>query len=476
MLAEHFDGNGPEFWRQACALSLEGVISKRADRPYIGGRSRDWIKVKCALRQEFVVVGFTAPSGSRTGFGALLLAVTEDDGLRYAGRVGTGFSDAALRELRSKLDTLVAEQPPVEPPKGVRLGDITWVRPELIAEVRFREWTREGVARQASFAGLREDAAATDVVHEKPATRITNPDKVLWAPASDGSSRSGSAPVTKADVVAYYESIAEHILAALAGRPLTLVRCPHGLSSECFYQKHPDPRGFPESLDTFRITEHGKERTYLHVESLEGLIDLVQLGTLELHAWNSLVGDPERPDRIIFDLDPGPGISWVDVCRAGHDLRTALAALGLTAWPKTTGGHGLHLVVPIVPQRTYDEVRALSRAFVDTLAAHEPNRFTARMAKREREGRIFIDYLRNAHGATAVVAYSTRARAGIPVAVPIAWEELTPALDPAAFDIRTVPARSNAPGFRPWNGYEAARVELEDALFTALDVPAGSRR
>lgn len=448
LLAEHIESQGAGFYREACALSFEGVVSKRADRSHAPGRSREWLKVKCSMRGRFVVGGFTLPAGSRAGFGALLLGDAEGGepatagGLHYTGRVGTGFSDAALRDIRARLDALATDESPfAEPPRG-RMPEVRWVRPELVAEVKFAEWTAEGHLRHPSFVQLVEAPPA-----EPPAP----------APATPGER-------TKADLLGYYEAVAEHLLPELLGRPLTLVRCPHGQIESCFYQKHPHPRGFPESVRRVDILERGEQRVYMHVDSPEGILALVRLGAIEFHPWNSTAERPATPDRVIFDLDPGPGVTWSDVCAAAREIREALDLLGLAAFPKTTGGPGLHLVVPIAPTLPYDTVRAFAKAFAEELAADAPTRFTSRMAKSERPGRIFIDYLRNAGGATAVAALSARARPGLPVAVRVAWEEVTPDLDPAAFDVRSVPLRLRQQTEDPWPDYAARSRDLADLL------------
>jgi len=493
---DHIRGRGVDFHREACTLALEGSVSKLAERPYVPGRTDEWRKVKCLMRQEFVVGGFTEGEGSREGFGALLLGTYDDEGgLRYAGRVGTGFTDADLRAIRARLDELEVDAPPfVEAPGGLRR--LThWVRPELVAEVSFQEWTRDGVIRQPSFHGLREDKPARQVLGEAAegagggeggaaegagggegatvtvaGVGVTKPNKVLFEP-KDGS----SAGVTKLDLARYYERVAGHMLPWVERRPLTMVRCPHGAARNCFYQKHPEGKGFPKSLGLVTIEDRDGPAVYVYPESPTSLVALAQHGVLEIHTWNSHAEDPERPDQIVFDLDPGPGLDWFDVRDAATFVRDALAALGLTAFAKTTGGKGLHLVVPIEPDALYDDVRALAQAFVQRIAAHDPKAFTSKMAKSTRTGRVFIDYLRNAHGATAIAPFSTRARGGAPVAVPVTWAELEAGLDPGEFDIRTVPERLDNLAEDPWASFDETRAPLTDALFAALGLPRQGR-
>jgi bifunctional non-homologous end joining protein LigD len=475
---EHFPGHGPDFHAASCRLLLEGSVSKRGDRPWVPGRTRDWLKVKCLARQEFVVGGWADPAGSREGFGALLLGVPDGAGrLRYVGRVGTGFTDRALAHLKARLAAIATDAPPfADPPRAARTH---WVRPELVAEVAFREWTRDGLLRQASFKGLREDKAPSEVRREDsvdaadpPAERgsasvrgiaVTNPDRFL-APAG----------ITKLGLARYYDAVADWMLPHVLGRPLTIVRCPHGAGDDagCFYQKHPESRGWPDAFGTVEIVDSAGPAVYFFVKDAAGLIALAQLGTLEVHTWSALASDPEHPDRIVFDLDPGPGVQFAEVADGAHTVRDALRALGLAAFVKTTGGHGLHVVAPIVAERGWGEVRAFAHGLVEVLARERAGRFTDLASKVERPGRVFIDYLRNAHGATAVCAYSTRARPGAHVSVPVTWEELERGLDPAAFDVRSVPARLAALGADPWSGYETARVRLDGAALAAVGASA----
>jgi bifunctional non-homologous end joining protein LigD len=485
-LVEHYSGDGIEYHSSSCKLLLEGSVSKRGDRPWVPGRTRDWLKAKCLARQEFVVGGWTDPEGSRQGFGALLLGAYDPGGkLRYTGRVGTGFTERTLVEIGDRLKELATDDPPfADPPHPAHLH---WVRPDMVVEVAFREWTHDGILRQPSFKGVRDDKAARDVVRESPAPASqasADPAEAVPTPVDDEppievggvtithpSRRLEPAGITKADLALYYEAVSEWMLPHIVGRLLTLVRCPHGESGEtgCFYQKHPEARGWPDSLKPVTIRDSDGPALYSYVEDEAGLLALAQLGTLEIHVWNSMASDPERPDRIVFDLDPGPEVAFADVAAGARTVRDALGALGLAAFVKTTGGHGLHVVTPIVPDRTYDDVRAFAHGLVSVLAAQRPDLFTALMAKSQRPGRVFVDYLRNAHGATAVCAYSTRARPGARVSVPVAWQRLT-GLDPSTYDTVSVPRRLAALRNDPWDGYEKSRRALTDEMFAALGV------
>lgn len=494
---DHVVADGHAFHHEACALRLEGAVSKRGDRPWVGGRGGDWLKTKCLERQEFVIVGWTDPAGSRRGFGALLLGVNEDGALRYAGRVGTGFTETDLSEIGGRLSGISAKAPSFEVPASVAKLRPHWVEPVLVAEVAFREWTRGGVVRQPSFKGLREDKPASEVVAETAGAAraddgptadaaprssqrkvevagisISNPDKLLYP---DGASQDSG--VTKLALARYYEAIWPHIEPHLTGRPLTLVRCPHGATKGCFYQKHPDARGSaPAALRRFTIAEHGTDQIYLYLDDLPGLISLVQLGVLEIHAWNSMASDVDRPDRIVFDLDPAPDVEWPAVRDAALLVRDALDSLEIASFVKITGGKGLHVVAPIVPDLEYDDVRAFAHAFVERFEAADPAHFTARMALDRRPGRVFIDYLRNAHGATAVSAFSTRAREGAPVSVPLSWSEISAAKTLPVMGIREVVSRVTAQAYEdPWAGYESRRSALTDAGFTALGIPRQAR-
>ena len=445
---DHIDGHGDVFFDRACEYSLEGVVSKKRGSTYRSGRGRDWVKSKCLQRQEFVVVGYTDPGGSRSGFGALALGVNDPAGLRYVGRVGTGFTERTLADLYAELTPLLTDEPPVmNPPSGAEAQGLHWVEPSLVAEVAFAEWTAEGALRHPSFLGLRVDKPAEEVVLETPSEMatdaadhagagsetaqparnakaeetvrvagvvLTNPGRVFWPEIG----------FTKLDLVRFYEQVADRILPHVANRPLSLVRCPNGYTGECFYQKHVE--NFPSAVLTVGITEGdgGATVPYPWIDSLSGLVGLAQMGVLEIHPWGARRDNPDRPDRLVFDLDPDPALPWGQVAATALLLRSELGRLGLESWLKTTGGKGLHVVVPIDRRTDWPDARAFARAFVDSIVRIEPRMFTANMRKGQRDGRIFIDYLRNSRGATAVAPYSTRAREWAPVSMPMTWEEL----------------------------------------------------
>lgn len=504
--SDHLEGSGRAFFEEACRVGLEGVVSKRADAHYTSGRSRAWRKTKCLLRQEFVVVGFTDPSGSRRGFGALLLGVhTESGELVTAGRVGTGFSDEVLLELRDRLEELERDTPPVVDPPTRRLSrDVHWVDPALVVDVAFGEWTEEGRLRHPSFQGLREDRDPADVVREEPArapggrvrkgkaraprepghptrtrarsrgakggsgsgdsgpvagVRLTHPDRVLFPDVG----------LTKRQLARYYERVADLALPHLADRPLTLLRCPEGREGDCFYQKH-GGQSVPDRVPRVEIEEEDGTELYLAVDGLPALITLVQLGTLEFHVWGARIDRLDRPDLLVMDLDPGPGVEWTRVVDAALSLRDRLDELGLVPFARSTGGAGLHVVAPLVRRSDWAEVKGFARALANELARSDRTGFTTSPSKSRRKGRIFVDYLRNDPGATAIATYSTRGRPGAPVALPLAWPELEDSSsdEPLRWSVTEVPDRLAELDADPWDGFEDARRTLTKAMREAV--------
>ena len=487
--SEHVQGHGEAFFAEACRMGLEGIISKLSGQPYGSGRSRDWVKTKCVLRQEFVIGGFTDPEGRRQGIGALLIGYYERKRLVFAGKVGTGFTHATAMDLRRRLDAIERPSPPFGPPPAGALGRRAhWVRPSLVCEVVFTEWTGDGKIRHPSFQGVRTDKPAREITRERaqtttndPATsartrrRSTRHRSTVDAPGVAGVAISNAdrvvypdAGITKLDVARYYESVGEWIVPHVAGRPLTLVRCPEGIGGRCFYMKHSKvwARG---PLRRVRIQEKTKLGEYLIADDLAAIVGLVQTGILEIHTWNSSFDvDVERPNRIVIDLDPGNGVEWPEVVHASRVVRRALTALDLDSFPKTTGGRGLHVVVPLVPQADWSECLVFTRGICEALQRADPDTFTTQFAKAGRARKILLDYLRNNRTNTSIAAYSTRARAGATVSVPLTWGELRPSLDPLRFTIRTVPQRLERLAADPWRNYWTCRQKLTAQRLRAI--------
>ncbi|MFK0091963.1 DNA ligase D [Pseudomonas sp. NPDC090592] len=414
----------------ACRLQLEGLIGKRTDSPYGGRRSSDWVKLKCTQRQEFVIVGFTDPKGSRNGFGALLLGLHDGASgqLRYAGKVGTGFSAATLDSIHARLKPLQTDRPPLpKPPTGSEARGVHWLKPQLLAEVAYAQMTREGIVRHSVFHGLRDDKPATAIdlerampakraaqtQHEDAGTlRLTHPDRVVDATSG----------TTKRQVAQYYAQVADWLLPQLKGRPVALVRAPDGLGGELFFQKNADQLHIPHLL-SYSKAQAGQAAMVLN--RADSLLGAVQMNTLELHTWNATTRDFDKPDRFVLDLDPDPALPWKAMLEATQLTLTLLDELGLKVFLKTSGGKGMHLVVPLTRRAGWDEVKDFSHALVKHMAGLFPDRLSAVSGPKNRVGRIFIDYLRNGKGATTVAAYSLRAREGLPVSVPIWREELS---------------------------------------------------
>ena len=461
---DHVLGEGERVLGALCAGGYEGIISKRADGRYLSGkRGHGWLKIKCGNRQEFVIGGWSK-SDKRRGFASLLLGHMKEGKLVYAGRVGTGFTGAMIDEMAERLAGMTIDEAPfTDVPREARRG-ATWVRPELVAEVAFTEFTPDGHLRHPSYLGLREDKAAADVVREiaveapkaaaagsRHGIALSNPDRVLFPESG----------LTKAGLADYYETVGSLLLDEIGNRPLSLVRCPQGRGKHCFFQKHDSGNSQAmRRIDLHEITSEGAERQpYLYVDDLAGVMAAVQMGTLELHIWGSHVPTEEKPDRLVFDLDPDEGLGFPAVVEAAHDLRARLKALGLESWPMLSGGKGVHVVVPIEPAAEWAAVKAWCKAFADRAAADQPARYTATLAKKARVGRIFIDYLRNGRGATAIAPYSTRARAGAPVAAPVAWKELSGFEGGAAFgvgDAATLVKRAKSVALKGWARSEQA--------------------
>lgn len=504
---EDFEGDGGAFFHQVCRLGLEGIVSKNRSRPYFPGRSAEWLKTKCVAREEFVIGGFTEPSGSRRGLGALLVGYYDARGkLRYAGRVGTGFSEKLLGELRKRLDALERKTSPFDefgpgrPPRGTH-----WVDPTLVAQVEFTQWTRDGILRNPSFQGLREDKPAREVRRDvaieaangddpnsaangkakrrnaksksaKPTTttradkaepnvadteskglvagiQLTHPDKVLYPELG----------ITKLGLAGYYLQAADWMLPYVAARPLTLVRCPAGQAGKCFFQKHVGP-GLPANLRSVAIAEKDKVGQYVVVDDVAGLVSLVQMGALEIHMSAAREDDFERPDMLIFDLDPDPTVAWPEVIRAAREMRAFLEDLGLRSFVKTTGGKGLHVVAPVRRRHEWPALKQFAKDVAERVAGQAPDRYLTNMSKAARQGKIFIDYLRNERNATSVAPFSTRAKPTAPVSTPVDWDELTPTVTSDYFNVSNLPGRLAKLERDPWADFFKLRRSITAAM------------
>jgi bifunctional non-homologous end joining protein LigD len=484
---DHFEAPANAVLESACRMNLEGIISKRIDSPYRAGRVGDWTKAKCRAGHEVVIGGWTREGGHLR---SLLVGVNRDGQLVPVGRVGTGFSQAKAQTLMQRLKPLASDRSPFTGPDAPRGGrDVQWVKPQLVAEIEFAGWTGSGNVRQAAFKGLREDKPAREVVAERPAaaeetamkkpapkpsrktrsatTRsesnvvmgvpISKPDKPLWPDADDRK------PVTKLDLARYYESIGEWLMRHIEGRPCSIIRAPDGIGGQRFFQRHA-MKGTSNLLSLTRVS--GDHEPYLQVDRIEGLAALAQSAAAELHPWNCEPYQPEVPGRLVFDLDPSPEVSFDAVIAAARELKERLEALGLVTFCKTTGGKGLHVVAPLAPAKRsklrWPEAKAFAQTVCAQMAEDSPDRYLLNMAKKQRTGRIFLDYLRNDRLSTAVAPLSPRLREGAPVSMPLRWPQVKSGLDPARYTVRTAPAliaKSKA-----WEEYCEAVRPLEPAI------------
>ena len=480
------EGSGEEVFSHACRIQLEGIVSKRRDAPYVSGRSQSWLKSKCGMEQEFVIIGWRPSDKPRRPFRSLLLALREEGELRYAGRVGSGYSGERLDDLAAQFRKLERKGSPAAgvPPAIARHA--RFLEPKLVAQIAFRGWTRDNLVRQGSFKGLRSDKPPSEIDRERAmpkesavkrakaevnikapkrravgakahkahgaeagefaGVRVTHPDRVLFEAQG----------VTKRDLIDYYLSVSDLILPHVANRPLSLVRCPRGSGGECFFQKHASA-GFPGEFGHIRIKEKSATREYMTIEDERGLVAAVQVGVLELHVWGSRTDTLEKPDRMVFDFDPDEGLPFARVRDAAKDMRERLKRLGLESFAMATGGKGIHVVVPLEPKHSWDEHRNFAEALARLMEDEEPERFVANMSKAKRKGRIFVDYLRNGRGATAISPYSTRARAGAFVATPVSWQQLARLKDAHPASIKDARKLLKAD---PWPDYEQVKQAL----------------
>ena len=458
-VADHVIGAGEKLHARMCEAKQEGIIAKRIDAPYRHSRTKNWVKVKCIQRQEFIVVGWSESSARARPFASLLLATRDGDDLVYRGKVGTGFDSDDLDRLSGKLDRLARKTPPLEVPKADS-RKVHWVTPKLVAEVAYAELTGEGRVRHGSFLGLRQDKDADDVGSErgKPApepasqVEISSRDRVIFPDSGQ----------TKGDLADYYEAVAPIMLPFAASRPLSLVRCPQGRAKKCFYQKH-DNGGLGKGVKSVPIEEKdGGTEDYLYIEDARGLLDCVQMGTIEFHGWGARSDAVEQPERMVFDLDPDEGLDFGAVRDAALDIRKHLADIGLASFAMVTGGKGVHVVVPLTPGHSWDAHKSFAERFARALAQAEPERFTATMSKAKRKGRIFIDWLRNQRGSTAVMPYSARARENAPVAAPVAWNDLKGMEDAQRFSIADAKRLADRAKSRSLSGWGFADQRLPD--------------
>ena len=451
--SEHFAVDGAEMYKQACAKGLEGIISKRTNAPYVVGRQKTWLKVKCSLRQEFIIIGYSGAKSGERALGALYLGYKKDGALRYAGKVGTGFSMKSARELAARLQKIESVKPVLTraETKGMGAGEwraVQWVKPDLLCEVAFTEWTDDGRIRHPSFQGLREDKNASDVKQEKPmptavpavskrakndvlveaGIKISHPDRVI----------SEAGHITKGELAGYHAAIAPFMLPRIVRHPLSLLRCPSGIDGkQCFFQRGPG-RGLGKNVHSFDFQHKGKHYEYLYIEDEKGLLEIIQMGAIELHPWGASVDAIDSPDRLIFDLDPAPEVPFEALRLAATDLRQRLKKKGLDSSLKCTGGKGLHVTVTLAGKDRWAAVKAFGAAVAEEMVSAAPEAYIATMSKAKRTGKIFIDYLRNDYTATAVADYGVRARPGAPVAVPLAWEELKGLKSASAFTMNDV--------------------------------------
>ncbi len=476
--ADYVEGSGPEFFAQACEHGLEGIMSKRVDAPYRSGRGKDWLKIKCTRGEEFVIGGYSRSDVRGKPFSSLLLGTFEDGKLNYSGKVGTGFDAADFDRLARKFRPIErASSPFEEVPREERKGAV-WLEPKLVAQIAFTERTRDGRLRHPSFKGLREDKRAREVHREEredeeagmaradakkagdptfDGITLTNPDRVYYPDIG----------LTKLGVAQYYETVAKFMLPYVARRPISLVRCPEGIDKEHFFQRHA-MKGMSKAIKEVPIAGGESKKKYLYIDDEAGLFGLVQIGTLEIHDWGVSLDHINEPDRLVFDLDPDEGLALTTLKAAATEVRDFLADLGFTSFLKSTGGKGLHLVAPLQPKLGWKEVKPFAKAIADALVQARPDRYTANPLKKTREGKIFVDYLRNQRGGSAIVNYSTRAKKGATVACPLRWDELKSLKAASPYSVKTLPARLKSLKRDPWEGFFSTRQSITAKAKKAL--------
>jgi bifunctional non-homologous end joining protein LigD len=479
--SDHVVGSGKEFYRGACNASLEGVVSKRVDSRYVSGRTKSWLKTKCLSRAELVIGGYSRSSVRGRPFSSLLLGTFRDGELIYAGKVGTGFSSGDLSTLAKRFKPLERSTSPFDEVPAMEKRDAVWLKPALVCEVEYTEWTKDGRLRHPSFQGLREDKRAADVRRDDPSgeevdvapaksgvakakgdpvfdgIKLTSPDKVLYPDVG----------VTKLDLASYYQTIVSYILPYVVNRPISLVRCPEGCNKECFFQRHA-MKGMSDAIKQVAIRGGESKEKYLYIESEAGLFGLAQIGVLEIHDWGVSLDHLYEPDRLVFDLDPDEGLDLDVLKSAAVEVREFLADLGLKSFLKSTGGKGLHVVAPIAPRLGWDEVKAFAKAVADTLVDVRADRYTANPLKKTRKGKIFVDYLRNQRGGSAIVNYSTRSKPNASVACSLGWDELKGLKVASPYTLKTLPLRLKAKKRDPWEGFFSTRQSISAKAKKAL--------
>ncbi|WP_112236111.1 MULTISPECIES: DNA ligase D [unclassified Rhizobium] len=458
--SEHFEESGGLVLDHACRLSLEGVISKVKDSKYVSGRKGNWVKSKCSMRQEFVIGGYTLSSASDHAIGSLALGVYEEGKLRHVGRVGTGYTADIAEMLLGRLKPLGIDDSPFgEKLTALARRDLHFVKPELVAEVEFRAWSGDGNLRHASFRGLREDKPAGEIEREDKAVseqgtpqskiKFTHPERLYWP--DNG--------VTKEGLADYYTQVWRYMAPFVVNRPLALLRCPEGIDGQRFFQKHAW-RGVNKAIEQIKDPKDKGGEPLIRITDFDGMMALVQSAALEIHPWGATTANWEKPDMITMDIDPGEDVSWQEVIGAALELKRRFEDAGLAAFVKTSGGKGLHVVAPLKPEAGWPALKAFAKTMADDMAKAEPEKYLAVATKAKRQGRIFLDYLRNGRGNTAVAPYSTRARPGAAISAPIEWAELSDEIGPAHFTVSNIGARLSALKKDPWDGFFAAARPL----------------